>query len=465
MFKKLHILISTVFFFLVTFTYGAPPENTELKNMGELTYLGATLESNTVVATVVYGEAKVRVRKGWEEDSTGRMVLYFKVTNDSFGTGKDLLLRDDLNNKYELAGETGIWIPFGENAEKVVTLADDGVEAEDSNIELKYINGILTFKVKEISGPHLESNPGGYLGVYVKPPINLPAGTIIENKGEYEFNNGEELVRGLSTNTVMYVVPIIARGEIIGEKKEFHVSGDTFFFRNKLTNLGNTSDIFEISLANNTFPETAIFTLGKYDENEEFILLEDLNGNGTVETPSLAIGESIDIILRVESASSDISFNNLGVNKLVKSLNKPEYIISTTDSLTQLGAATTSVSLIKFQTLDSNLDNKPDGSFKEEVQKGDPGDRIFYKLVLTNIGTEAILDIDIEDTVPDFTRISYGDGTIGEYGFPSFKLPNGTFGEIIDKPLAGHSGAIRQNFSRLEPGEVIEIYYNVIINE
>ncbi|MCJ8342691.1 MAG: hypothetical protein MJH09_07570 [Cetobacterium sp.] len=465
MFKKLHILLSTVFFFLGTFTYGTPPENTELKNLGELTYLGATLESNTVIATVVYGEGEVNVRKGWEEDSQGRSLIYFKITNDSFGVGKDLLLRDDLNNKYELLGETGIWIPFGENTEKVVTLAEDGPEAEDSNVELKYINGILTFKVKEIPGPHLESNPGGYLGVYIKPPVELPAGTIINNKGEYEFNNGTELIRGLSTNTIMYVVPIIAKGEILGEEKEFQISGDTFFYSNKLTNLGNTSDIFEISLVNSNFPENTIFTLGKYDENENFILLEDLNNNGTVESPRLESGESVNIILRVETASSDISFNNLGVNKLLRSLNKPEYIISTKDGLTQLGAATSSVSLIKFQALDGNLDNIPDGPFKEEIQKGDPGDRIFYKLVLTNIGTEAILDVDVEDTVPDFTKISYGDGTIGEFGFPSFKLPNGTFGEIIDKPLAGHSGAIRQSFSRLEPGEAIEIYYNVIIDE
>ena len=465
MFFKIHIFISTVFLFFCTLVYGAPPpENTPIGTTAKLSYMGAEIESNLVVTYVVYGDADISVRKEWGVgDSEGNQLMIFRIANGGWRNGKDLLLRDDLKSKYEIVGSTGIWIPFGETEEKIVTLAEDGDESQDKNVNLKYVDGVLTLLVKDVPGHHLESDPGGFVGVYVKPQGDIPAGSILTNIGEYEYFNGPEKITNLKTNSLLYIVPIIAKAEFTGETKEYGISGESFIFKNKLKNIGNTEDIFEISLENNGFPQDSIIGIGK-NSNGNFVLLEDKNKNGTVETDSLKPGEEIEIQLKVQTTSSDLTKSNILVEKVAKSLNVPSYSIRVQDKIIKLESSISSAAFIKYQGLDANGDNKIDGEYTENLQKGNPGDKIFYKLVFKNIGTDILKDIYIEDTIPSYTKMSYGDGTLKEGGKPIFKLSDGTVGEVIDKPPAGFNGTLRVNFGHINPGEYIEIYYNVKID-
>ncbi|MCJ8343219.1 MAG: hypothetical protein MJH09_10310, partial [Cetobacterium sp.] len=296
---------------------------TILKNKGEYTYTSMDetgeikKETNTVIYTVP-SQALVGIEKSAVEDGENRsnFVYKFKIFNSGDLEGKDIELIDNLGNEVEVVGNEGIWIPVNETEKKIVTIEDDGPEVEDTNVNLKIIDGVVTFKLNKIEKNILQNGVGGILELKVRGKMGVMGGTTIINTGEFSYNNGYDgVVLGEKTNTVTYTLP----------------------------------------------------------EGAPILILE------------------------------------------------------------------------KYQKLGDIYVKDP-----IEIK---PGEIIEYKLVVTNRGTGIGTNIEIGDTFPEFTKINYGDGTIGENGKPSWRIVGQEFQEVIDKPNEGDKGRITLLIPRLIPGE------------
>lgn len=322
---------------------GGVAPGTVLTNIGNYSYtdINGSNPVNKTTNSATYtvpSQALVGIKKSAVVDpNNGAQFIYrFKVFNSGDINGTSVVLTDTLPNEVEVVGTTGKWQPVNQSTVKTITLADDGQEAVSNEVNLKVVNGVMTFTITSVSGNFLESGTGGILEIIVKPKSGVSGGTVVNNSGEFSYNNGfDGVVTGEKTNTATYTIPVGA--------------------------------------------------------------------------PVL--------------------------------------------------------SLEKFQALDENSDNIIEGEYTKTALEVNPGTKIFYKLVITNSGTGGATNIAVADTIPEFTRMSYGDGSISEKGKPVWRIVGGPFTEISNKPVEGGTGTISVVIPRVNPGEIAEIYYNIKVDQ
>ena len=94
------------------------------------------------------------------------------------------------------------------------------------------------------------------------------------------------------------------------------LQGAAVLFSNTLTNTGNGTDRFDITLNGSTFPAGTSFSLYQSDGVTP---LTDSNGNGTPDTGPLAAGASYVVVLRAQLTPSATG-GPYTVNKLARSV-------------------------------------------------------------------------------------------------------------------------------------------------
>lgn len=151
----------------------------------------------------------------------------------------------------------------------------------------------------------IDNLPVGGLGnvtfqVEIVPGLAINA--VVENTAGYAFydasgNRGSTL----TTNRVTYTVTGTADLELVGQRLPTATPGTTVVFTNVLTNRGNTTDTFDITLSDSTFPPGTIFTLFRPDGVTP---LADTDGNGTPDTGPVAPNASFNILVRAQIPST-----------------------------------------------------------------------------------------------------------------------------------------------------------------
>jgi uncharacterized repeat protein (TIGR01451 family) len=159
----------------------------------------------------------------------------------------------------------------------------------------------------------------------------------LNNTATTSYNNGAATVTG-SSNTVPFSVLQTASVTLTGATVPGPAApGSTVSFTNTVTNTGNGSDTFNMTLSPGNFPAGTTFQLYKSDGATPLV---DTNSDGTVDTGPLAAGATYNVVLQ---ATLPPNATNTGapfiVVKTATSVFDPTKSANTNDQLTAVANA------------------------------------------------------------------------------------------------------------------------------
>ncbi|MCJ8342975.1 MAG: hypothetical protein MJH09_09045, partial [Cetobacterium sp.] len=261
--------------------------------------------TNTVTYTVP-SQALFGVDKMAEVDpnDSTRFIFKFKVFNTGDTNATSVVITDTLPTEVEVVGTTAQWSPVGQSVEKTITLADDGQETISDEVNLKVVNGVMTFTITSVAANHPENGTGGLLKLYVKPKSTVASGTVISNTAEFSYNNGSDgTVTNRNSSTATYTVPSLGLGVDIMSNESYDVAkGEVIHVPQTIKNIGAAADTYTIKLNDNN-PTDVIFNEKYYiDDNGDGILQYTetnvlSNGNYIATSPEIAAGGELKIIV------------------------------------------------------------------------------------------------------------------------------------------------------------------------
>lgn len=195
----------------------------------------------------------------------------------------------------------------------------------------------------------------------------------------------------------------------------------------------------------------------------------DTNGNGAfdagVDTPfvdfatinGLTPGQQVTIFARVaapigaSAASSNVT--TITPNVTLGTYSSPATVTAAVDTTTVLAEALT---IVKTQKLTSG------GSYTTNLQSADPDSVIYYRVRVTNTGPYPVNNVQIKDTIPQFTVMnSAGSGTY--YNVTNASGVTGANITAQTQPSNGSRGDIIANVGTLGTNEIATLYFQVKI--
>ena len=121
------------------------------------------------------------------------------------------------------------------------------------------------------------------------------ANAATANTATYTYNDGSGNIGPVNTNTVQFTINQTGGVTLAGATVASAPQGGTVVFSNSLTNTGNGSDSFDITVGTATFPAGTTFVLYQRDGVTPMV---DTNGNGTPDTGPVAAGASYAVVLK-----------------------------------------------------------------------------------------------------------------------------------------------------------------------
>lgn len=295
---------------------------------------GSQTAFNTDVVTVT-GNAVVSVTKSISQGSgdspSGPYTYTLSYTNTGNSAATSLRLSDVIPAGMAYVGGSGRWSVTG-----AVVLTDannaDAQGVAPNTVVYDYgvtTPGTVTAVIANV--------PPGASGT-VTFQVNVIAGLapqVIDNQADYAYFDGAANVGPFTTNVVPFVVNQSVSLTFTGETVASALQGATVAFDNTLTNTGNGTDVFNITLGPSTFPGGTTFSLFRSDGVTPLV---DTNGDGIPDTGPVAAGASQVVVLRVAlpPAATGGPFT---VQKLATSVTDPAESATATDQLTTIVAS------------------------------------------------------------------------------------------------------------------------------
>ena len=143
-----------------------------------------------------------------------------------------------------------------------------------------------------------------------------------------------------ASNPVAFTILPTPAVDIAGDLVAAASQASTVVFTNPVTNDGNETDIFDITVSGSSFPQGTTFVLFAADGITQLL---DTNGNFVVDTGPLAAGVTVNVILKATLPPSASSGGPFTVDKTARSVNDPAVFDTATDTLTAIIAATVDV--------------------------------------------------------------------------------------------------------------------------
>ncbi|SKA02905.1 conserved repeat domain-containing protein [Cetobacterium ceti] len=409
----------------------------------------------------------------------GAFIYQFDFANVGPVNGTNIILTDTLPTGVIPDTTYGLFQEVGTHN---VSHADDGVESHPW-VQHKLINGQLEFKLAQLNAGSTVK-----LIIRVRPTSGVAAGSILSNTANYSYNNGQAVINK-TTNTVNYTVPsqaIVGVKKYIGETAvpgafvyvfEITNTGDVAGTNLVLTdNLPSTVVLDDVNGVWKNFGSTSSIAITVADDGAEAnapgVNFKVVNNQLTATIASVPAGviaanNGGEIQIRVKPAVGVLAGEKIS-NEGTFSYNNGTGVVTnqkTGAAVYTVPAGTANLTLQKLQALDANGDNVIEGTYGTGALAANPGTKIFYKLVVTNTGTGAASNVIIEDSVAQYTTLTYGDGTVSDKGKPSWRIGNGNFTEVGTKPADGGTGLIKATIPSLGAGQTVELFYNVKVDQ
>ena len=165
--------------------------------------------------------------------------------------------------------------------------------------------------------------------------VNVNAGLapqVIDNSARFAYNDGVANIGPFFTNLSSFTVNQAVSLTFAGQTVPNALQGSVVVFTNTLTNTGNGSDVFDITVNMGSFPAGSSATLY---QTGGLALLSDSNGNGIPDTGPVAAGATYDVVLRVQLPSGATG-GPFSLTKTATSWTNPLVSAVATDVLTAI---------------------------------------------------------------------------------------------------------------------------------
>lgn len=364
--------------------------------------LKATSNQNNAItdsvndAATVVDDAVLQVTKAQSiSGGVGNNEITYTLTYTNTGTaaGK-LLVRDTLNSALQYKTGSALW----SNGSGALTDANDGTESgANSGINYRVLSGNqIEFELASIAALSTGS-------VSFKVQVANTTVDSIPNTATYnQYDNSNNVTKNTSTNTVIYanqlkfgVVANIRSGSSSNGGNpnmapdnltviNSATAGQEVLFDDYIWNTGSASDIYNLSFSANNLPACARVRLYGSDGKT---LLVDSNGDGVIDTGTVAAGSVRAIKLGISSTPDCTASTAISVDLLARS------VTDTTVSdavLNQLNSITTSGSTDLYNSDNSgtgvgNVDNGGNAFISKTISSGG---KAVFPLVINNTGSK-----------------------------------------------------------------------------
>ena len=418
---------------------------------GQTAQLGVTATSqfdngvsdNLTDEATVSENAVLNVSKTMSNNSglpdSGPYTVTLTYTNTGNTAATDFYLGDALPSEFEYQAGSGRWSVSGSGPANALTDADDGSEGVNTNIEYKFV-GASDSVVAVISS--VAPGQSGTLTFDVRVPDGTAPG-IVENTANYYYNDGSGKTDEFFSNTYNFTVledfAVSGTGETINDATQ----GATVTFDNVITNDGNATDRFNVSIASNSFPSGTSYILYKTDGNSPLL---DTNNDGVPDTGPIAPGGSYTVKLKVTLPSNISGGGPYVIQKRARSVSDPNEETLIPDELTTITGNTVDLTAVAEVTNGSSLG---DGAGPEadtvKAEAADPGNTVSFDLYVNNTST-------VSD---NFDLIISTDETFG-----SISLPSGVAVSFKDQ-----SGSVITNTGTINAGSSKQITMEITLPE
>jgi uncharacterized repeat protein (TIGR01451 family) len=288
-----------------------------------------------------------------------------------------------------------------------------------------------------------DAGPGASGSLYYQAVVidDVPAGTTINNSATVEYKNEAGTPQNTvsaSANGARLTVAQFYEVEVGVDKSVSADPGDEVFYVVTVTNLGNGSDVFNISYTN-ALASWEIYLdhdgNGIIDNGD--VLLTDTNGDGKIDIGSMAQFEVEHLIAKatVPPGTNDGRISNL----ILTATSAGDNTVSDEGQFTITVTAPV-LSLVKTV---SPTGNQP------------PGSTLTYTVTISNSGSGMATTVVVTDDIPEHT--SYRSGTLMIGSSAVSDASDGDGGTF-----SGHG--ITFELSQLGPGSSETVSFEVVIN-
>ncbi|MCJ7799097.1 MAG: hypothetical protein MUP33_04960, partial [Polaromonas sp.] len=259
---------------------------------GTSTFPGGTTTASNTDLTTVTTNAVVTLTKAVSAASgapgSGPYTYTLTYTNTGNSTATLVVITDVIPAGMTYVANSGLWSVTG-----VTPLSDSGGSAGTAlnTLTSQYTAGTPTFSA---TLAQVTAGQSGTLSFRVNVNAATAPGNL-NNTATTSYYNGAATVTG-NSNTVPFAVTQTGAVTMTGQTVAGPAApGSTIPFSNTVTNTGNGTDSFNITVSAGNYPAGTAFQLFKSDGLTPLV---DTNGDGTVDTGPLAPGLTYDVILK-----------------------------------------------------------------------------------------------------------------------------------------------------------------------
>lgn len=342
-------------------------ETTQVNGTLTARSVGNNTITDTATETINFAAgANVQVYKALNtasgaSDVAREVTVYLKVYNDSTTAGTNAVITDTLNTKFTYVDNSAKWQAYGTDT---VTPISDSYNENGIvySVAKKNPDGtgndVVSFTVNNVPANKLIDAQGGVLSFKVLVKQKEVVGSI-PNKATFEFNSGATTITGKESNTVTYSVLKYVQATFTGDTVATGQAGQEIRFVNPLTNTANAPEIYNLTIADKFFPVGTSFRLALQTPGQSERPILDNNGDGIVDTGSIAVNETVNVILYAQLPQSVSNLeSNYTVKKVATSTYTPTYNVNAIDTLSTLVNPTVDL------TNDSDLATNPNAPGK-----------------------------------------------------------------------------------------------------
>jgi trimeric autotransporter adhesin len=294
--------------------------------------------TNTDVTTVT-ANAVVTVTKAVSVGSglpgTGPYTYTLTYTNTGNSTATAVKLTDTVPVGMTMVANSGLWSVTGATALTNATATYGTLPNQ-----ITYDFGVTTAGVVTATLSNVAPGQSGFVSFKVNVNSGVAPGAI-NNTAGLSYNDGSGATITGTSNTVPFNVLQVANVTLTPPAAVASANpGSTVPFANTVTNTGNGTDTFNMSLSAGSFPVGTSFVLYKSDGVTPLI---DTNSDGIPDTGPLAAGASYIVIVKAVLPASAAGTGPFTVNKTAKSVFDNTKSAVGADTLTAIAPATMDV--------------------------------------------------------------------------------------------------------------------------
>ncbi|MBZ5523326.1 MAG: DUF11 domain-containing protein [Acidobacteriia bacterium] len=300
---------ANAFKFVITGTVpsGATAGQTNNFSVSATSVFDNTKSASNTDTTTVTANAVINVNKTMSSNSgaagSGPYTVTLTYTNSGNNTATTINIGDALPAGMTYVAGSGRWSVTGATALTDAT-GDVQPAAGSPHIDYSVTGNTITAIVDQVA-------PG--VSGQLTFSVNIAAGTppsVLSNTATVSFNDGSGTTVNGTSNTFNFTVRqsasvTISDTGVAANDNDATINGidtinaasqgSTVTFTDVVTNTGNGTDSFDITIPSNTFPAGTVFTLYKSDGVTPLI---DTTGNSIPDTGPLAAGASYTVIVK-----------------------------------------------------------------------------------------------------------------------------------------------------------------------